>query len=109
MTKTELVNLLTELNVPVNEGTPEDREMDVPFRICFFEYNWESNTASGKEFNTIVTYQISIISDKPRHPKLVELKHKLNDIGLFPQIIIEHNIEKRRIHAFFSLEVLENI
>lgn len=109
MTKPELVELLNELNVPVAEGTPEDTKMEAPFRICFWDYDWEPIVASGQEFNTIVTYQISIIADKPRHSKLIELKHKLNEMGLFPNIKHEHDIEKRRIHSFFALEVLENI
>ena len=109
MTKSELVELLNGLNIPVNEGTPEDETMEASVRVCFWDYNWEDLTASGKEYNTNVTYQVSVIADVPRHPKLIELKHKLNEIGLFPNIQHEHIIEKRRIHSFFSLEVLENV
>lgn len=109
MTKQELVELLEELNIPVNEGTPEDTTIEVEARVCFWDYLWEDITASGENYNTNVTYQISFISDKPRHPKLIELKSNLNKIGLFPQIQHEHLIEKRRVHSFFSLEVLENV
>lgn len=109
MTKSDLVKLLNELNIPVNEGTPEDEVIEAPVRVCFWDYDWEDLSASGKEYNTNVTYQISVIADRPRHPKLLELKHKLNEIGLFPRIQHEHLTEKRRIHSFFSLEVLENV
>lgn len=109
MTKQELINLLNELNIPVHEGTPKDTSVDAEARVCFWDYLWEDITASGEGYNTNVTYQVSFIADRPRHPKLIELKNKLNEIGLFPQIQHEHLIEQRRIHSFFSLEVLENV
>lgn len=109
MTKTELVELLKELDIPINEGTPEDTAVETEVRVCFWDYIWEDLTASGKEYNTNVTYQISVIADRPRHPKLLELKRKLNAKGLFPAIQHEHLREDRRVHSFFSLEVLENI
>lgn len=109
MTKQELVDLLKELNVPLSESTPRDKDMEKEIRICYWDYNWEDLTASGSNYNTNVTYQISVIADKPRHPKLIELKNKLNQIGLFPTIQHEHLTEQRRIHSFFSLDILENI
>lgn len=109
MTKQELVELLKELEIPISENTPQDQDMETEIRICFWDYNWEDITASGKDYNTNVTYQISVIADKPRHPKLLELKNKLNNKGLFPTIQHEYLTEKRRIHSFFYIEVLENI
>jgi len=109
MTKQELVDLLKELKVPLSESTPRDEDMEKEIRICYWDYIWEDLTASGSNYNTNVTYQISVIADKPRHPKLIELKNKLNKIGLFPTIQHEYLTEQRRIHSFFSLDVLENI
>ena len=109
MTKTELIQLLSELNIPVNEGTPEDTVVEAEVRVCFWDYIWEDLTASGTDYNTNVTYQVSVIADKPRHSKLLELKAKLNEKGYFPVIQHEHLREERRIHSFFSLEVQENI
>ena len=109
MTKQELVDLLKELKVPLSESTPRDEDMEKEIRICYWDYIWEDLTASGSNYNTNVTYQISVIADKPRHPKLIELKNKLNRIGLFPTIQHEYLTEQRRIHSFFSLDVLENI
>lgn len=109
MTKQELVDLLKELKVPLSESTPRDEDMEKEIRICYWDYIWEDLTASGSNYNTTVTYQISVIADKPRHPKLIELKNKLNRIGLFPTIQHEYLTEQRRIHSFFSLDVLENI
>ena len=109
MSKEELVELLNSLNVPISEEVPKDDDIEEEIRIHFWDYMWEDITASGTNYNTKVTYQISIIADKPRQPKLLELKRELNKRKLFPNIQHEHLIEKRRIHSFFSLEVFENI
>ena len=109
MTKEELVTLLKELDVPLSEETPKDDEMDDEVRIHFWDYVWEDIIASGSNYNTSVTYQISVVADRPRHSKLIELKKKLNDRGIFPTIQHEYIVESRRIHSFFSIEVLENI
>ena len=109
MTKEELIELLKELKVPISETAPKDDDMEEEIRIHFWDYIWEDITASGSNYNTNVTYQISVVANKPRHPKLLELKRKLNNMGLFPIIQHEYIVEKRRIHSFFSLEVLENI
>ena len=109
MSKEELVELLKGLKVPISESTPKDEDMEEEIRIHFWDYIWEDIVASGSNYNTNVTYQISVIADRPRHPKLLELKKKLNKIGLNPVIQHEYLTEKRRIHSFFSLEVLENI
>lgn len=109
MTKPELIKLLKELKIPVNEGTPSDENIEAPEVLYFWDYLWEDLTASGKEYNTNVTYQISFLAEKPRSSKLLELKHKLNDLGLFPTMQHEYNPETRRWHSFFPLEVLENV
>lgn len=109
MIKQELVDLLNALKIPVNEGVPEDDAVEAEIRICFWDYLWEDITASGKEYNTNVTYQISVLADKPRHSKLLQLKHELNAIGLFPTIQHEYNPETRRWHSFLAIEVLENV
>lgn len=109
MTKDDLVKLLKSLNVPVSEGEPEDNDIEEETRICFWEYVWEPLTASSKEYNTKVTYQISVISEYPRCKALLDLKSKLNKLDLHPIIQHEKDIESRRWHSYFALEVLENI
>lgn len=109
MLKTELVETLKKIEVPIKEGTPSDDVMEEEIRVCFWDYYWEPQTASGNEYNTIVTYQISVIADRPRHPKLLELKHILAKLNLFPAIQHEYNPETKRWHSFFSLEVEENV
>lgn len=109
MKKEELVELLKELKVPVSESTPQDNDMEADFRVCFWDYVWEDITASGSNYELNVTYQISVIASKPRHKKLLELKKKLNEKGIFPKIQHEYFPEKRRTHSFFSIEVVEEI
>lgn len=109
MTKHELENLLLSLDVPVNEGVLEDSHIEEETRICYWEYLWESIVASGQEYDTKVTYQVSIISDKSRCVKLIELKHKLDKLDIHPNIQIEYDNETRRWHSYFALEVLENV
>ena len=109
MTKEELVELLDKLKIPISEGAPKDDDMEEEIRLHYWDYLWEDLTASGQDYNTNVTYQISIVADKPRHPKLLELKKTLNELGYSPTIQHEYLSEKRRVHSFFSLEVLENV
>ena len=109
MTKPELIDLLKELDIPMNEGTLSDDVIEASEVIYFWDYLWDSLTASGEEYNTNVTYQISFLAELPRSAKLIELKHKLNDLGIFPRIQHEYNPETRRWHSFFSIEVLENV
>lgn len=109
MTKTELVDLLKELEIPISECTPQDEDMEADERIYFWDYIWEDITASSSNYNTKVTYQVSFVASKPRSPKLLELKSKLNLKEIFPLIQHEYLAEKRRVHSFFSIEVLENI
>ena len=109
MTKQELEELLDKLEVPISESTPKDDEMEKEIRIHYWDYNWDDNMASGQEYNTIVTYQVSVVADRPRHPKLLELKKLLNNAGYHPSIQHEYLTEPRRIHSFFSIDVLENI
>lgn len=109
MTKPELIDLLKKLEIPFNEGTPNDKVIEASEIIYFWDYNWEDLVASGKEYDTNVTYQISFLAEIPRSPKLLDLKHKLNDIGLHPSIQHEYDPKTRRWHSYFALEVLENI
>jgi len=109
MSKEELINLLKELNIPVHECTPADSDMNEDVRVYYFEYIWADEVASGDNYVTNVTYQVSFVADKPRHEKLLELKRKLNDAGIFPQIQHEYLPEKRQVHSFFSVEVLEEL
>lgn len=109
ISKEELIQLFKKVDVPISEGPPDDNDIEAEIRINFWDYIWEDLLASGQDYNTIVTYQVSVVTDRPRHAKFLKLKKLLNELGYHPQIQHEHLIEKRRIHSFFSIDVLENI
>ncbi|MBO5348990.1 MAG: hypothetical protein J6A89_04135 [Clostridia bacterium] len=109
MNKEELLKLLKSLKVPVSEGVPDDNNIEAKTRICFWEYVWEPFVASGNEYNTKVTYQVSIISENPRCKALINLKNELNKLDLHPIIQHEKDIQTRRWHSYLAIEVLENI
>lgn len=109
MTKNELGELLDSLNIPIAEGIQNDKDTNAPVRICYWEYVWEPLMASDKEYNTNVTYQISVFADMPRHKKLLELKKALNNKGIYPIIQHEYVAKDKRFHSYFAIEVQENV
>ena len=109
MTKEELQELLDDLEIQVNEGIQNDENTNVYPRIVYWEFIWDSMTASGEEYDTKVSYQLSMFYQKPRESKLLELKQKLNEKGLFPIINHEYVEDKREFHSYMAIEVLENV
>ncbi len=109
ITKEDLVKLLKSFNVPATEGVPEDNDIEAETRICFWEYVWDDIVASCEVYKTKVTYQVSVISEYPRCKELLKLKKKLNELNQFPMIQHEKDIQTRRWHSYFSIDVLEEI
>lgn len=109
MKKIELIELLKLLGVPFNEGIQSDKNTNSLQRIVFWDYIWEPISASGDEYNTLVTYQVSFFSKTSRNSKLIKLKEMLKDKGLKPIIYHEYDQKNQEFHSYFSLEVLENI
>lgn len=110
MTRETLIKMLESLKIPFNEGVQDDENTKCP-RILFWDYVWEPIIASGQKYNTIVTYQISIMNyDSPRNSEsLLKLREILEKYDINP--IINHEyVEKEQIwHSYFSIDVLENI
>lgn len=109
MTKEELIELFEKIGVPYNEGIQNLDYNSSTQRIVFFEYIWESITASSKKYNTNVTYQISFFSLQPRDKKLLELRKELNLKNINPKFYHEYIKEKQEFHTYFSIDVLEDI
>lgn len=109
MTKQELTTLLQSLGIPVAEGIQSDKDAYTYPRIVFWDYVWEPLTASGDEYDTNVTYQISFFGSIPRDPKLIELKTKLNQKNIFPMFQHEYIDKDKCFHTFLAVEVLEKI
>lgn len=108
-TKEDLIKLLESTKAQVNECIPEDIHMNDETRICFWDYAWEPLVASGEEYNTKVTYQVSVISEVPRCEEIIMLKKELDKEDLHPIIQHEKDLKTRRWHSYFAVEVLEKI
>lgn len=109
MLKVELEKLLEELGINVSEGIQNDNATNGFPRLVYWEYLWTPLTSSGKEYNTKVTYQVSIFYQIPREEKLLKLKNKLNELGIYPEIQHEYIQKGKYFHSFFAIEVLENV
>ncbi len=109
MTKEELVEMLESLGIPCAEGIQHMKDSQKLPRIVYFEYIWEPIGASGKEYDTLVRYQISFFSLIPRDPKLLLLKKMLNDKNIMTYISHEYIENTREFHSYFALEVVENV
>jgi hypothetical protein len=109
MTKEELKELLDSLAIKVNEGIQSDTNTNEYPRLVYWEYVWNPQVASGQEYNTSITYQLSFFSQVSRDPKLILLKQKLKEKGINPIIYHEYIQEGKYFHSYLAVEVLENV
>jgi hypothetical protein len=105
MTKSELVELLESLHIACNEGQSTKKNTDIYPRIVFWDYAWEDVMASGGDYATVETYQISFFAREPRHPKLLELREALRKEGMHPMISHEYVQTDKVFHSFMAVEV----
>lgn len=106
MTKQELSKILHGIGCPVNEGVTDVKSTMKYPRIDYWEIGWEDIMASGEDYELKVTYQVSLYAKIPRDAALVELKRKMNEIGLHPAIYHEFNTEDRIWHSYFSVDTV---
>lgn len=113
MTKKELSTLLHKIDgVAIGEGEQFLDSGDTYPKIAYWEYVWTDTMASGDDYHTIVTYQVSFLSKKPRDPKLIELKKLLNADDLHPVIYSEYSTGQNKAgeyHSYFSIDVVEDL
>lgn len=112
MTKNEFISIVNSVGIAAREGEQflEDRRA-FP-KIAYWEYYWADVMASGDDYNTVVTYQVSFASRTPRHPKLLALKVKFNDAGLHPAISHEYvkgTDSPGYYHSYFAVDVEEEL
>ena len=109
MKKTDFVNALSELDIPINEGQSSVNNASKYPRIVFWEIAWDDKLASGDVYITIETIQVSFFSKTPRHDKLLELRDMTRKLGLHPTIYHEYVEEKNKdrnyYHSYFSVEL----
>lgn len=110
MDKEELLKILNSLNINYDEGI-QNIDSNIYPRLVFWDYVWEPLIASGKSYDTCVTYQLSWFSlDEPRKNKdLFNFLNKIKDYNLNPIIYHEYNQEQREWHSYFSLEIMEKL
>ena len=107
--KEELEEIFESLKIPYNEGIQNDKDKNAEARIVFWDYYWKPMIASGTEYATNVSYQVSFFSRRPRHEKLLELKRKLAEKKIFVIIELEYNQKEQIFHSYFKVDVLENL
>lgn len=111
MTKNEFIEILKQLDIPLNEGESSINNSTKYPRIVFWDYIWEDQLASGESYTTVETYQVSFFAKTPRHEKLLELRDLLRANGLHPTIQHEYVEDKGKdlkyYHSYFSVELID--
>lgn len=112
LSKRELSDMLHLLGIPVGEGEQFLEDQKNKTKVCYWEYVWHDEMASGEDYENVVTYQVSFKSDKPRHPKLVEMKRRFNKAGIHPDFYHEYvkgTNGAGYFHSYCSIDVLEEL
>lgn len=112
LTKAQLVDILASLDIPAREGEEYLEDLKVFPKLAYWEYVWSDSMASGDDYETVVTYQISFASRTARHAKLLELKSALNEAGIYPTIYHEYVKGTNSAgwhHSYFNIDVTESL
>lgn len=112
MTKSELSKLLHKLNIPIGEGESYLDSKDKLPKVAYWECLWHDGMASGDDYTTYVTYQVSLVSSRPRDAALLDLKKLFNEAGIHPDINIEYvkaDNSPGQYHAYMAIEVTEDL
>ena len=109
LTKETLITILKSIGIPVNEGISSDPNSKIFPRMVFWEFIWTPQIASGNEYNTIVTYQISLYARTPRNNAIIRLKKELAEYSLNPIINHEFIEDEKYFHSYLAVDVLEDI
>lgn len=110
LTKGEFIAIIESVGITAREGEQYLDDAGTFPKIAYWEYLWADNMASGEEYKTTVTYQVSFASRTPRHAKLLELKDRFNAAGLHPTI--SHEYVKATDgpgwwHSYFGVDIEE--
>ena len=112
MTKKELVNLIESVGVTARENEMYLEDMKEWPKIAYWEYIIEDVMASGDDYETVVTYQVSFASRTARPEELLKLKKAFNAAGYHPVIYHETlNATNGPMwhHYYFRVEITEDL
>ena len=114
MTKDELSKILHSIKEAafVAEGEPAIEQKGGYPRIVYWETVWTDHNASGDDYETTVTYQVSLCDRKPRGRALIALKKALNAAGLHPVFYHEHVVptdSPQYFHSYCAIDVEEDL
>ena len=79
MTKEQLVELIESVGITAREDELYLEDTKKFPKIAYWEYIIEDVMASGDDYETVVTYQVSFASRKARPQELLRLKRAFND------------------------------
>lgn len=113
MTKTELSKILKSVpGAKVHEGEAAMESSGEYPKIVYWETVWSDDMSSGSDYDTVVTYQISVVDRKPRGAALLNLRKILKANEMHPVWYHERvkpDSGPAYYHSYCSLEVLEDI
>ena len=110
MTKQELIDLIESVGVTARENELYLEDLKAWPKIAYWEYIIEDVMASGDDYETVVTYQVSFASRAARPAELLELKQAFNNAGYHP-VIYHETLNATNgpawHHYFFRVEITE--
>ena len=112
MTKAELIALIESTGVTARENELLLEDLKTFPKIAYWEYIIEDVMASGDDYETVVTYQVSFASRTARPAELLTLKRAFNAAGYHPMIF--HETVKATNgpawhHYYFNVEIEEEM
>ena len=112
MTKSKLIKLIESTGVTSRENELYLEDMKTFPKIAFWEYIIEDVMASGDDYETVVTYQVSFASRTARPQELLKLKKAFNDAGYHP-VIYHETLPATNgpawHHYYFRVEITEDM
>lgn len=112
LTKAEFIAIVNSVGVAAREGEQYLEDRRTFPKIAYWEYFWKDSMASGDDYGTVVTWQVSFASRTPRHAKLLALKAAFNAAGVHPTISHEYvkGVDGPGWwHSYFGVDVVEEL
>ena len=110
MTKTELIELINSTGITARENELYLEDLKTFPKIAYWEYIIEDVMASGDDYETVVTYQVSFASRTARPAELLTLKRAFNAAGYHP-VIYHETLPATNgpawHHYYFRVEITE--